>query len=54
MNFLVWRNMFHQGDEGIPHCHVVGIGLTSEANGRLGIYGSVEGRSKVRVLEGGV
>ena len=35
--FLVVRNMFHEGNEGIPHSHVVGVSFADEANGRLGV-----------------
>ena len=30
--FLVVRNMFHEGNEGIPHGHVMGVGFLNEAN----------------------
>ena len=35
--FLVVRNMFNKGNEGIPHGHVMGVGFADEANGRLGV-----------------
>ena len=35
--FLVVGDMFDEGDEGIPHGHVMGIGFMNEANGRLGV-----------------
>ena len=39
--FLVVRDMFDRRDEGIPHGHVVGIGFTNEANGRLRVDSTV-------------
>ena len=39
--FLVVRNVFDEGNEGIPHGHVVGIGFMDEANGRLRVNGMV-------------
>ena len=33
--FLVVRNVFNEGNEGVPHGHMMGVGLTDEANGRL-------------------
>ena len=39
--FLVVRDMFYKGNEGVPHGHVVGVGFTNEANGRLGVDGVV-------------
>ena len=35
--FLVGRNVFNKGNEGIPHGHMMGVGFTDEANGRLGV-----------------
>ena len=35
--FLVVRNVFNEGNEGIPHSHVMGVGFANEANGRLGV-----------------
>ena len=35
--FLVGRNMFNEGNEGIPHSHMMGVGFVDEANGRLGV-----------------
>ena len=35
--FLVVRNVFYEGNEGIPHGHVMGVGFADEANGRLGV-----------------
>ena len=39
--FLVVGNMFYEGNEGIPHSHVVGVGFANEANWRLGVNGTV-------------
>ena len=39
--FLVVRNVFNKGKEGIPHGHVVGVGFANEANGGLGVNGVV-------------
>ena len=39
--FLVVRNVFYKGDEGIPHSHVVGVGFTNKADRRLGVDGMV-------------
>ena len=33
--FLVVRNVFNKGNEGIPHSHVMGVGFSDEANRRL-------------------
>ena len=49
---LVMGNMFNEGNEGVPHGHVVGVGFSDEADGGLGIYGTVKGGCKVGVLEG--
>ena len=38
---LVVGNMLNKGNEGSPHGHVVGVGLTNEANRRLGVNGVV-------------
>ena len=38
---LVVRNMLNKGNEGIPHGHVVGVGLMNEADRRLGVDGTV-------------
>ena len=35
--FLVVRNMFNKGNEGIPHGHVMSVGFANEANGKLGV-----------------
>ena len=39
--FLVVGNVFHKGDEGVPHGHMVGVSFTNKANGRLGVDGTV-------------
>ena len=52
VDFLVERNVFYEGDEGIPHGHVMGICFMNEANWRLGVYGVIWSGGKVRVLEG--
>ena len=49
--FLVVGNMFYKGNEGIPHSHVVGVGLANEADRRLGVNGVVKSGCKARVLE---
>ena len=49
---LVVGNMFHKGNEGVPHGHVVGVGFTNKADGRLGVDGMVKGGCKAGVLEG--
>ena len=41
MYFLVVGNVFYEGNEGIPHSHVVGVGFVSEADWRLGVDGTV-------------
>ena len=41
---LVVGNMFYEGNEGVPHGHVVGVGFAKEANRGLGINGAVKGR----------
>ena len=38
---LVVRNVFNEGNEGIPHGHVMGIGFSDESNGGLGVDGAV-------------
>ena len=50
--FLVVGNMLYEGNEGIPHGHMVGIGFSNEADWRLGVDGMVWGGCKARVLEG--
>ena len=49
---LVVGNMFNEGNEGIPHSHVMGVGFSDEADGRLGIDGTVESGCEAGVLEG--
>ena len=39
--FLVVRNVFYKGNEGVSHGHVVGVGFTNETNRRLGVDGAV-------------
>ena len=39
--FLVVGNVFYEGNEGIPHSHVVGVGFVNEADRRLGVNGVV-------------
>ena len=39
--FLVVRNVFYEGDEGVPHSHVVGVGFANKANRILGVDGAV-------------
>ena len=39
--FLVVGNVFYEGNEGVPHSHVVGVGFANEANRRLGVDGAV-------------
>ena len=50
--FLVVGNVFHKGNEGVSHGHVVGVGFMNETDWRLGVDGTVEGRCKAGVLEG--
>ena len=38
---LVVGDMLNEGNEGIPHGHVVGVGLTNEADRRLKVDGEV-------------
>ena len=40
-NFLVVGNVFYEGNEGVPHGHVVGVGLANEADRGLGVDGTV-------------
>ena len=49
---LVVGNVFNEGNEGVPHGHVVGIGFSDKADGRLGVDGTVKGGCKAGVLEG--
>ena len=39
--FLVVGNMFYEGNEGVPHSHMVGVVFANEANRRLGVNGVV-------------
>ena len=39
--FLVVRNVFNEGHEGIPHGHVMGVGFANEAHRRLRVNGVV-------------
>ena len=41
VNFLVMRDVFHEGNEGIPHCHVMGISFVNETNRGLRVDGVV-------------
>ena len=52
--FLVVGNVFYEGNEGISHGHVVGVGFTNETDRRLGVDGAVKGGCKAGVLEGGI
>ena len=38
---LVVGNMFYEGNEGVPHGHVVGVGFAKKADRRLGVDGTV-------------
>ena len=40
-NFLLRRDIFNKVDEGVPHGHVMGIGFTNEADGRLRVKGTI-------------
>ena len=53
-NFLVVGNVFYEGNEGVPHGHVVGVGFANETDRGLGVDGVVKGGCKAGVLEGGV
>ena len=48
---LVVGNVFYEGNKGVPHGHVVGVGFVNEADRRLGVNGVVWGGCKARVLE---
>ena len=50
--FLVGGNVFYEGNEGVPHGHVVGVGFANETDRRLGVDGMVKGGCKAGVLEG--
>ena len=39
--FLVVGNVFCEGNEGVPHGHVVGVGFMNEADRRLGVDSTV-------------
>ena len=39
--FLVVGDVFYEGNEGIPHGHVVGVGFANKADGGLGVDGMV-------------
>ena len=49
--FLVVGNVFYEGNEGISHSHVVGVGFTNETDRRLGVDGAVKGGCEAGVLE---
>ena len=49
---LVVGNVFNEGNEGVPHGHVVGVGFSDEADGGLGIDGTVKSGCEAGVLEG--
>ena len=49
---LVVGNVFNKGNEGIPHSHVVGVSFSDEADGGLGIDGTVKSGCEAGVLEG--
>ena len=44
--FLVVGDVFYEGNEGISHGHMVGVGFTNETDWRLGVDGAVEGGCK--------
>ena len=41
--FLVVGNVFYEGNEGVPHGHVVGVGFTKKADRGLEVNGTVKG-----------
>ena len=49
---LVVGDVFYEGNEGVPHGHVVGVGFSDKADRRLGVNGTVKGGCKAGVLEG--
>ena len=49
---LVVGNVFNEGNEGVPHSHVVGVGFSDEADGGLGVDGTVKSGCEAGVLEG--
>ena len=40
-DFLVMGNVFNEGNEGVSHGHVVGVGFANKADWRLGVDGTV-------------
>ena len=50
--FLVVGNVFYEGNEGVSHGHVVGVGFMNETDRRLGVDGVVKGGCEAGVLEG--
>ena len=46
--------MVNEGDEGVSHGHMVGIGVSDKAYRRLGVNSMVKGRCKARVLKSGI
>ena len=50
--FLVVGNVFYEGNKGVSHGHVVGVGFTNETDRRLGVDGAVKGGCEAGVLEG--
>ena len=38
---LVVGNVFNEGNESVPHGHVVGVGFANETDRRLGVDGAV-------------
>ena len=50
--FLMVGDVFYEGNEGVPHGHVVSVGFANKADGRLGVDGTVKGGCKAGVLEG--
>ena len=49
---LVVGDVFNEGNEGVPHGHVVGVGFSDETDGGLGVNGTVKGGCEAGVLEG--
>ena len=39
--FLVVGNVFYEGNKGVSHGHVVGVGFANETNRGLGVDGAV-------------
>ena len=50
--FLVVGDMFYEGNEGVSHGHVVGVGFSNETYWRLGVNGAVKGGCEAGVLKG--